>query len=185
MVTSGLRWKLKPIRLVTSRLLVRPFTEEDIIPEYLSWLNDREYMRFSNQRFYDHTRASVKGYLSEFDFVRAAFLALELRDTEELAGTATVFASSEHGTADIGILVGRQFGGQGLAREAVESIAESLFTQGFRKVTIGTSAANSAMLGVISSLGFQPDGVKVKHELIEGSETDVLYFSLFGLPTDS
>jgi len=185
MASPDKRWVLGPFSLVTEQLTVRAFTQADIVPEYLGWLNDRQYMRYSNQRFHGHTQTSVMAYLSDFDSARSAFLALELRATRQLAGTATVFASPEHGTADIGILIGSQFQGRGLAREAVGSIADALADQGFRKVTIGTSAKNVGMRRVIEALDFEPDGVKARHELIDGEETDVVYFARFTTPQDA
>lgn len=185
MASPDERWVLGAFSLVTEQLSVRSFTEADIVPDYLDWLNDRQHMRYSNQRFQHHTQTSARAYLGDFDSVRSALLALELRTTRQLAGTATVFASPQHGTADIGILIGSQFQGRGLAREAVGSIADALADRGFRKVTIGTSAKNIGMLRVIEALDFKPDGVKARHELIDGEETDVVYFARFTTAQDA
>ncbi len=182
--TEG-RWSLAPIIATTERLIVRPFDATDVSPAYLRWLNDGEHMRFSNQRFDAHTHDSALEYLSSFEGVESVFLAVELRDHAQLVGTATVFSDNRHGTADIGVMIGSEYSGQGIAREAICAVAESLATQGFRKITIGTSAQNVRMLCVIESLGFKPDGVKLRQEIIDDVETDVLYFAKFPTKLDS
>ncbi len=177
------QWLLEHIIVTTERLTIRPFDTADVSPTYLSWLKDDQHMRFSNQRFETHTRDSALEYLSSFNGIDSVFLAIEMRDHAQLVGTATVFANVHHGTADIGVMIGSEHAGRGIAREAVRAIVEALDTQGFRKITIGTSAHNVGMLRVIESLGFHPDGVKLRQEIIEGAEVDVLYFARF--PGDS
>ena len=44
--------------LTTPRLRLDPFQQVDITEPYLSWLNDPEVTRFSNQRFRQHTAES-------------------------------------------------------------------------------------------------------------------------------
>lgn len=173
------QWSLDQISVTTERLTVRPFDAADVSPAYLSWLNNGEHMRFSNQRLETHNHDSALEYLSSFNGIDSVFLAIELRDHAQLVGTATVFSNIHHGTADIGVMIGPEHSGRGIAREAVRAIAESLDTEGFRKITIGTSAQNVAMLRVIESVGFHPDGVKLRHEVIDGVEVDVCYFARF------
>ncbi len=179
------QWSLEQIIVTTERLTVRPFDTNDVSPTYLSWLNDGEHMRFSNQRFKIHTRDSALEYLSSFKGSDSVFLAIELRDHAQLVGTATVFANVHNGTADIGVMIGPEHAGRGIARESVRAIVEALDTQGFRKITIGTSAQNVGMLRVIEFLGFHPDGVKSRHEVIGGVESDVLYFAKFPINSTS
>ena len=185
MAKTQSRWLLAPMILTTERLTIRQFTATDVSLAYLRWLNDGEHMRFSNQRFDTHTHDSALEYLSSFKGSESVFLAVELRDHAQLVGTATVFSDYRHGTADIGVMIGSEYSGQGIAREVVCAVAESLDTQGFRKITIGTSAQNVRMLGVIKSLGFKPDGVKLRQEIIDDVETDVLYFAKFPKRSDS
>ena len=41
-------------------LTIRPVTEDDITPNYVGWLNDQSLMRYSNQRFINHTLATSR-----------------------------------------------------------------------------------------------------------------------------
>ena len=177
-------WRLDRIDRSSQRLRMRPFVLGDVSDEYLSWLNDPWHMRFSNQRFVTHTPQSVADYLESFSGTSSLFLALEEASTGRLAGTATVYSSPHHGTADVGLMVGVPFAGRHFGREAVECLREALFEQAFRKVTLGTSSRNLAMVGILRSLAFLPDGVRIRQELVEGEEADILYFASFR-PSDA
>jgi RimJ/RimL family protein N-acetyltransferase len=174
------RWTLRPIALQTDRLRIRPFDETDIDARYLGWLNDAAHMQFSNQRFMSHSESTARSFMATFDGCESQFLAIEHAGT--LAGTTTVHLIPEHGVADIGILIGSQYEGKGLGREAIRAIADELVVQGVRKVTIGTSAANLGMIGLMKGLGFAPDGRRSRQELVDGVETDLVYFARFSRP---
>ena len=178
------QWSLDQINFTTERFTVRPFEISDVSPAYLSWLNNGEHMRCSNQRFATHTHDSALEYLSSFKGIESVLLAVEMRDNSQLVGTATVLSNIHHGTADIGVMIGSEYSRRGIAREVVRAIVEALDIQEFRKITIGTSAQNIGMLRVIESLGFVPDGVKLRQEIIDGIETDLLYFAKFPTKSD-
>ena len=105
-----------PLNLITPRLRLRPFHAADISASYLSWLNDPEVTRFSNQRFKQHTAESSAAYLESFAGNGNSFLLIEqLMDLRPI-GTVTVYRDNRHLTADIGLMVGdRQCWGQVMA----------------------------------------------------------------------
>lgn len=173
------KWGLTPIQIRTKRLIIQRFEATDVSDEYISWLNDRDHMRYSNQRFVTHTRETVDAYRESFSAPDDEFLAIKLLDCQQLVGTATVNAAVPHGVADIGILIGTSHSCRGYGQEAVGAIAEELIRKSFRKVTIGASSRNTKMLKVIRRLGFRPDGTRIKHEIIAGEEVDILYFARF------
>ena len=53
-------------RVDGSEIYLLPFENSDITSEYISWLNDPEVVRFSNQRFIRHTIKSSQIYLKSF-----------------------------------------------------------------------------------------------------------------------
>ena len=48
------------------KVLIRLFDIQDITKSYINWLNDAEVVRYSNQRFTNHTYESCVRYLSSF-----------------------------------------------------------------------------------------------------------------------
>lgn len=169
------------MNLVTPRLRLRPFQPADINATYLSWLNDPEVTRFSNQRFREHTGESCAAYLASFAGSSSNFLLIEQRQQQRPIGTATMYRNSRHGTADVGLMLGeRCCWGQGYGREAWQALLEALLEEpGMRKVTGGTARVNQAMVRIMEQTGMELEAVRVGQELIEGKPVDLLYYARF------
>jgi [ribosomal protein S5]-alanine N-acetyltransferase len=173
------------MNLLTPRLHLRPFQSADIDSTYLSWLNDPEVTRFSNQRFIDHTTDSCAVYLSHFEKSGNNFLLIEKSHNHRPIGTATIYRQSQHGTADIGLMIGeRRCWGQGYGREAWQAILVALLAEeGMRKVTGGTARPNRAMVRIMEQSDMELEAVRVDQELIDGSPVDLLHYARFAEPT--
>ncbi len=150
------------------------FKVSDISPTYLSWLNDKTHMRFSRQQFNSHSVRSCSEYIESFIGTNNHFLSIKVN--QELIGTATLYF--EGNEANIGILIGKEYSGEGLGRRAwnmlTEEIAPSL---GARKVIGGTLEPNKAMVSL-----FEGSGMKMESRIHEGGEfagnrCDILIFS--------
>jgi ribosomal-protein-alanine N-acetyltransferase len=172
------------MELITPRLRLRSFQPEDITEAYLGWLNDPEVTRFSNQRFRQHTAESGAAYLASFAGTANSFLLIEQRSDGRPIGTITVYRNPQHGTADIGLMVGdRQCWGQGYGREAWQAVLEALLGEpGIRKVTGGTARPNQAMVRIMEQSGMELEAVRACQELIEGQPVDLLYYARFAEP---
>ena len=157
------------------------FTIDDINPAYVSWLNDPVTMRFSNQRFLVHDRQSCLRYLESFKTSPNLFFSIRDKQTKLSIGTMTAYLAPQHGTADMGILVGeRSVWGQGFGLDAWSTLLHWLIdVQKIRKVTAGTLACNDAMLRLMDKSGMCKEGEKKLHEIVNGQPHDVLYFARF------
>ena len=90
----------------TERLMIKPFRESYITSEYLTWLNDKDLMRFSEQRHLNHTIESAKNYLESFNGTTNFFWAIFTKDGERHIGTVNSYVDRNNLVADIGILIG-------------------------------------------------------------------------------
>lgn len=169
------------VGLSSRRLRLEPFDESCVSAEYLSWMNDPEIMRFSNQRFRAHTRESARAYMSSFAASPNLFLAIRLADSRRLIGTMTAYVAEPHRTADMGLLIGdRAQWGQGYGLEAWTALMSHLFeTRKMRKITAGTLRRNVGMKLIMERSGMHLEAVRSRQEIVEGVEEDVLYFARF------
>ncbi len=153
----------------------------DITPTHLGWLHDAEVVRYSNQRFVQHTLQSCQAYLHGFEGSPNHYLSVRLADGDRAIGTLTAYVNPRHGTADIGILMGqRSAWGQGLGLEAFGLLADWLALQpGMRKLSCGTLSCNTAMLKIAQRAGFTREAVRHAQELVDGVPTDIVYFARF------
>jgi ribosomal-protein-alanine N-acetyltransferase len=164
-----------------SKVLLKPFSQEDITDCYISWLNNPIVVRFSNQRFKKHDRAGCLRYFDSFAGTENLFVSVCRLDTLKAVGTMTAYVSSYHGTADVGILIGDTSAwGVGYGQDAWNAFANWLLVQdSIRKLTGGTLACNVAMIRIIERSGMQLEAVRKSQEIIEGVPQDILHFARF------
>jgi RimJ/RimL family protein N-acetyltransferase len=173
-----------PPLLQGARVRLRPFTAADISDAYVGWLNDPAVVRYSNQRFIRHTRASCASYFESFEGSANLFVSLRVAqpgEPEVAVGTLTAYRSLPHGTADVGILLGeRAVWGQGIGLEAWQLLTDWLLTTpGLRKVTAGTLSCNRSMLAVAERSGMQREGIRRAQEIVDGVPADIVQFARF------
>lgn len=164
-----------------SKVLLKPFCADDITDRYIGWLNDPMVVRFSNQRFLTHNRASCLRYLDSFAGTDNLFLSVRSLDTDQAIGTMTAYVSSHHGTVDVGIMIGdTSVWGGGYGQDAWNTLANWLLAQGlFRKLTAGALACNVSMTRIMEKSGMQLEAVRKSHEILDGTPQDIWHFARF------
>ncbi|MGE3538595.1 MAG: GNAT family N-acetyltransferase [Candidatus Tectimicrobiota bacterium] len=168
--------------LLTPRLRLVPFTAAHLTPRYVAWLNDPEVVRYSEQRHHRHTLHSCRMYWQALQETPHYFWAIETHQAEPgHIGNLTAYVDPVHAVADLGILLGaRQVWGRGYGAEAwMASCNYLLGPAGLRKITAGTLAVHTAMLGVMRRAGMVEDGRRCRHMLWDGAEVDVVHMALF------
>jgi RimJ/RimL family protein N-acetyltransferase len=167
--------------LTGGRVRLRPFGPDDICDTYLGWLHDPEVLRYSNQRFVQHSRATCQRYLDSFAGTANHFISVRLAGDDRPIGTLTAYRSLPHGTVDIGILMGeRSVWGQGLGLDAFSTLVQWWLTvPGIRKITAGTLRCNVGMLRVAERAGLALEAVRPAQELVDGVPTDLCLYARF------
>jgi len=165
-------------QISTERLCIVPFQKAHISTDYISWLNDKALMQFSEQRHRLHTRETCEAYVSSFEGTQNLFLAVENLGGE-LIGTMTAYQDLNNGLVDMGIMVGAKMAkGKGYGNEAWQALA-AWVEQNLkpRKLTAGCMASNASMLKLMKVIGMQPDGVRKNHYLQKGRPVDIIYMA--------
>jgi [ribosomal protein S5]-alanine N-acetyltransferase len=166
----------------TETLLLVPFSEEYLTQKYVGWLNDPEVVRFSEQRFVQHTIESCRTYMDSYDTGPNYFWAIISCDPAEgHIGNINAIVDVNNGVADIGIILGeKSVWGKGYGREAFTAIVNFLFQEvGVRKVTAGTVAINTSMVRIMERAGMKSDGSRARHCMFADREVDLIHAALF------
>jgi ribosomal-protein-alanine N-acetyltransferase len=160
---------------------LQPFAATDITPEYIAWLNDPLVVRYSNQRFIRHTEASCQRYFGSFSGSPNLFLSIRMKEDDLAVGTMTAYIAPHHGTADIGIMIGRSsVWGRGVGQDAWNTLLGWLVGQpGIRKITAGAMSSNISMIKIMEKSGMQHEATRARQELLDGEPQDLLYFARF------
>lgn len=157
------------------------FSDHHISKEYLSWLNDKDVVKYSNQRFLKHNKYSATKYLSNFSNTQNLFLAIFDNSKNNMIGTMTAYIDENHNTADLGILIGKKSTwGKGLGYHSWSLLTEWLLNvHKIRKVTAGANAKNIGMLKIFKKSNMKQEATRKGQELIDGQETDIYLYSRF------
>ena len=167
--------------LVGDKVILRPFVKSDITMEYISWLNDPDVVRYSNQRFVRHTKKTCFKYFNSFKRTNN-ILAIILRRSDLCPiGTITAYQNIQHGTADVGILIGdKSAWGSGYGQNAWNTLIDWLVKRKkIRKVCAGTFENNRAMIKIINRAGMKMEAILKHHEIADGAVLNILLYSKF------
>jgi RimJ/RimL family protein N-acetyltransferase len=169
-----------PAVLRTPLLTLAPFGAEHLSQRYVSWLNDPEVVRHSEQRHRAHSLESCRAYVESFADSPSGLWAMLTRQGGHV-GNVTATVDAPNAVAELGILIGeRSHWGRGLATQAWTALADHIFrARGLRKLVAGAMAENAAMLRVAEKLGMRQDGRRARHFLLDGREVDAVLFALF------
>lgn len=168
------------IHLTGKLVQLTSFTDTNITSTYVAWLNDPALMKYSNQRFHNHSFESCKTYLESF--IESDNLFLAVYHADQFIGTMTAYRSLVHQTTDIGLLIGSDNQGKGLGKDAWVTLMNYLLASDTRKITGGALRGNTAMLRIMQSCGMKVDGVRIAQELVDDQPQDILHFATFNAP---
>lgn len=153
-----------------------PFRKQFITEEYISWLNNKELLKYSRQQRLDHSKSSCEDYLKSFEKSSNRFWSVQDSEGEQV-GTVTAFVDPLSLVADIGIMIGRCGKGFGTAAwgEAIHYLFEEL---GMRKITAGTLAEHHGMISIFLRWGMVQEGLLREQEFLNGKVYDVVKYGL-------
>ena len=165
----------------SSRLKIVPFSRKYLTEQYVSWLNDSETMKYSEQRHKRHVIQSCYEYWKSFEGTPNNFWAIVLINQEKHIGNITTYKDTFHNVVDISILIGeRTMWGQGYGFEAWQAMCNYLFREEkVRKITAGTLSVNKAMIKIMKKSNMIEDGCRKRHFIYRGKEIDIIHAALF------
>jgi [ribosomal protein S5]-alanine N-acetyltransferase len=166
----------------TKRLTLEPFSERHLENGIVDWLNDPEVVRYSDNRHRKHTLETSRAYLESFADSPNYYWAILLQGLPKtMIGSVTAYLDLNNSVADVGILVGdKRYWRGAYGSEAFAAVVEWLFSRrGMRKVTAGTMAVNTGMLGIMRKIGMREDGRKARYYLLDGNEIDMVCGTVF------
>lgn len=148
--------------LLNKDIRVVDFTSKHITENYISWLNDKEVVKYSEQRHASHNLDTVTKYFYEKHNSNDYFLAIEFFDKEWIhIGNIGVSVDKPNNVADVSILIGdKDYWGKGIAIIAWKLVLDFLLKKlKFRLVTAGTMEINEPMLKIIKKSEMKIDAV--------------------------
>lgn len=177
---------MSEFEIETERCWLRPFSEQFLTERYVGWLNDRDVVRYSEQRHRKHTLETCRAYMNSFEGTPNYFVAIVAKDRQlGHIGNLNAYVDRHNGVADVGIVVGEKaVWGHGYGSEAWAAFVQFLIRErNLRKVTAGTLAINDGMIGIMRRSGMHIECTRRRQALCEGREVDTVYAAIFHDPS--
>jgi len=168
--------------LTTERIELQPFNDSFLGEGYVGWLNDKQTVRYSEQRHRTHTLETCRAYAQGFKNSPNYFWAIVANHPPiGHIGNITAMIDVPNGVAELAILIGdSKARGQGYGLEAWQRACRFLLEDaGIRKVVAGTMAINEPMLKIMRTSGMVEEGRRRRQFLVDGKPVDAVLVALF------
>lgn len=148
------------------------FNKKFMSERYISWLNNKELMRFSEQRFKTHTLKSCEEYLNESRKNKDLFYAIVDKSYEKHVGNIYIKIDRLNNIGDIRILIGEPKKKYGFYAwmEAIKKLKKL----NIRKITGGSIKTNKAMIKIFKKSKMKLEYTKKKHFKVNNNFYDLV-----------
>jgi ribosomal-protein-alanine N-acetyltransferase len=173
----------RPPPLVTERLHLRAFTEEDAQPlfEHARNPNVARYTLWDAHRTIADTLLFLRDYatLRYLEGMAEPYAITIKPDPRPVGSCGCFWAAKVHQTMELGYWIGEPHWGKGYVVEACRAVLDFVFAEyGPERMQARVIEGNGASVRVLTKLGFRPEGT-LRHALLRrGKFEDVQIFSL-------
>jgi RimJ/RimL family protein N-acetyltransferase len=167
--------------LVTERLLIRPFTIDDLddVAAYRSLSSVARYV-YWDPIDPDGVRALLRDFVTRTELLGegAITLAIEL-DKTVIGETVLFWRSREHLQGEIGYVLNPAYNGRGYATEAAREMLRLGFDElGLHRIFGRIDARNDASARVLERLGMRREAHLIENEMVKGEWTDEMVYAM-------
>jgi RimJ/RimL family protein N-acetyltransferase len=169
--------------LETPRLLLRHFTDADLIP-FLAYRNDYDVARY--QDWEGISEPEARAFIREQKTIQPGVpgqwfqFAIEFKETRTLVGDCAL-KISEHDDrqAEIGYTLSHAYQGKGIASEAISCLLDYVFmTLELHRVIAITDCENAASVALLERLGLRREGHFIQNIWFKGKWGDEYLYAI-------
>lgn len=147
--------------MIYKKINLKKISKKDIISDYINWMNDYEVVKFTEQKYFKHTKKNIKNFLEKINKDKYSLIYGIFFD-DLLLGTVKIGNINQiHKTADISYIIGnKKFWNKGIGSIVVRKICLIAFKQlKLKKLIAGTYSVAIASQKVLKKNGFKQEGI--------------------------
>ncbi|MGA8153171.1 MAG: GNAT family protein [Terriglobales bacterium] len=164
--------------LHTKRLLLRPFTRNDI-PELVPLIGAREVAATTRRIPYPYTEADAEEFVAQAQVGAEINLGIWLLAGLSLVGGGILRPDLNHQHAELGYWIGVPYWGKGYATEAAQELVRYGFQElRLHRIYASHTANNPASGKVLSKVGMQREGRMRGHLVKWGQYQDLEFYGM-------
>jgi len=175
--------KMHFTNLETARLILRHFTDADLVP-FMAYRNDPIVARY--QSWERIREAEACAFIAEQKLVQPGVpgqwfqIAIALKETGTLVGDCALMIDKHNERqAEIGYTLARAYQGKGIAAEAVSRVLDFAFKMlGLHRVIAITDCENTASVTLLERLGLRREGHFIQNVWFKGKWADEYLYAI-------
>lgn len=171
---------MKLFLMQSDDLLIRNFKLSDINQNYIDFLNDKNLLKYSNNKYTNFTKKKCLLFFKNFKNSKNLFLAILSKKNLKLIGTLTCYFSNNMQICDVGILLGhKNYRSKKLGTKAWIMIMDFLKKNyKLKKISAGTVVKNVKMIKIFKRSGMVYDGFRRKN-FYEKKLLDLVFYAKY------
>lgn len=174
------KYKDLPLEINLNKLFIRSLKSIDISNRYLDWMNDKEIVKFTEQKHMKHTFKDIEKYViekynSNFDLLFGIFY-----QSNHIGNIKLGPINFCHKVSDISFFIGeKKYMGHGIMTKVIDYLVNFSFNQlNLEKITAGCYSNNLSSRKVLLKCGFEIEGIRKKQIIYDKKRIDALMFGI-------
>ena len=164
---------------------LRILESKDVNSVYVSWLNNKQIVKFTEQKGMVHSLESVKQYVNEKFLSENEYLFGIYKKSKHIGNIKLGPVDFVHKTAEISFFIGQvDEWGKGIMTKVINKLVTHAFENlGIEKISAGCYDENLGSKKVLIKCGFKIEGIKVKQVILNNERIDVIIFGIISEQT--
>lgn len=147
--------------MIYKKINLKKISKKDITTDYINWMNDYEVVKFTEQKYFKHTKKNIKNFLEKVNKDKYSLI-YGIFFNDLLLGTVKIGNINQiHKTADISYIIGnKKFWNKGIGSIVVRKICLITFKKlKLKKLIAGTYSVAIGSQKVLINNGFKQEGI--------------------------
>lgn len=159
---------------------LRILESKDVNSVYVSWLNNKQVVMFTEQKEILHTLESIKKYVEEKFLSRNEYLFGIFKKNNHIGNIKLGPINFIHKTAEISFFIGQiDFWSKGIMTKVIKKLVSYSFENlGIEKISAGCYDENFGSKKVLTKCGFKIEGKRVKQVIFNNKRIDMIIFGI-------
>lgn len=173
---------MKNVFLMGERVYLRPLTLEDLVGNYMFWLNDPDVNRQNSHHIFPYSRDNLESYIKNAYIIKDQ-LPLAIIDKQEDKHIGNITLSDIdyiNRRSDWGIIIGeRDYWNKGFSKEASFLLLNHAFDSlNLHRIYSGTTVENIGGQKLMESMGMIKEGIRREHIYKNGKYIDIVEYGV-------
>ena len=147
---------------IKGKIKLKKLTKSDVKAKHISWMNDYEVTKYTEQRFYKYTLKSINNYIDSKLLSRDSILLGIFFNDEHIGNILISCVDKKHLSCNLSYLIGdKKKWGQGIGTFVVSEAINFIFSEHkLTKISAGCYKINKGSIAVLKNNNFVLEGEK-------------------------